>query len=464
VSLAEITATRAAGRVAPASATRASTLFGWTGGISALVLLIWLVPIKRYTLPVTLPFQLEPYRLWILVLVVALVVAALVGRARVSAAGHGKPLLLLAVAALGAQLANNGEISANGLQTQSLKSLSYFLSFLVAFLLITSTIRHRDEIDAIVRTLVIGGAIVAVAALIEGKTHHNYFNDLHRWIPVLHDTGQDKYNYRGGRLRVRASSQHPIALAGALLLTVPLAIYVSRRAISAARSRLWLGAALLLTAGALATVSRTAVLMLLAMTITALVFRPRQVLRRWPVLIVLLALTHFTAPGAIGHLYDAFNPKQGLVNQQSVRTSQQGSGRLADFGPGLHRWSQKPLFGRGLGTSATTAEPSALDASGTTGIRVIYDDQYLSTLISLGGLGFVGVIWFLWGAVRKLGRAVSRPAGHSDDLLLACTASTAAFAAGMFTYDAFSFVQVSLLFFVICGLGLRARAALVEHE
>jgi hypothetical protein len=463
VSLAEITATRAARRVAPASSTRVSTLFGWKGAISALVLLIWLVPIKRYTLPVALPFNLEPYRLWILILVVALVVAALLGRARISAAGHGKPLLLLAVAALGAQLANNGEISANGLQTQSLKSLSYFLSFLVAFVLITSTIRHRDEIDVVVRNVVIGGTIVAVAALIEAKTHHNYFNDLHRWIPVLHDTGQDKSSYRGGRLRVRASSQHPIALAGALLLTVPLAIYVSRRAMSAARSRLWLGAALLMSAGALATVSRTAVLMLLAMTITALVLRPRQVLRRWPALIVLLAVTHVAAPGAIGHLYAAFTPKQGLLNQQAIRSNEQGSGRIADIGPGLRRWSQKPLFGRGLGTSATTAEPAALQATGTKQVHVIYDDQYLSTLIGLGGLGIVGLIWFLWGAVRKLGRAVRRAVGHSDDLLLACTASVAAFGAGMLTYDAFSFVQVSLLFFVVCGLGLRARA-LAEHE
>ena len=114
------------------------------------------------------------------------------------------------------------------------------------------------------------------------------------------------------------------------------------------------------------------------------------------------------------------------------------------------------------GTGATTAEPAALQGS-TNEARVIYDDQYLSTLISLGGFGFIGVVWFLWGGVRKLGRSAKKSRGPLGELLLACTASTAAFGVGMLTYDALAFVQVSLLFFVVCGLGLRARA-LVEHE
>lgn len=458
MSLVEITPIRATGPLAAARSSRTSALLRWETGITALVLLIWLVPIKRYTLPVTLPFRLEPYRLWILCLLLALVVAVLAGRARVSAAGHARAVLLLAAAALGSQLANSGRISAEGLQTQSLKSLSYFISFLVAFLLIASTLRSIDEIDFVVRALVVGGTVVAVAALFESWSHVNLFNDLQRWIPLLQETGEDKFNFRGGRLRVRASAQHPIALASALLLTVPLAIYVSRRAASAARSRLWLGAALLMSIAALATVSRTAVVMLVALLIAGLMFRPRQVLQRWPALIALLALTHFVAPGSISHLYRAFTPKQGLVAQQTVRSNQRGSGRIADIAPGLRRWSEKPVFGRGLGTGASTAEPFALQSVGEGEIRVIYDNQYLNTLISLGVFGIVGVVWFVWGAVVKLGKAAARTAGRAGDLFVACTASAAAFGASMLTYDAFSFVQVSLLFFVVCGLGLRARA------
>jgi hypothetical protein len=460
VSPAEITAIRAARPAAPA--TSKAAFISWRTGVVSLVLLIWLVPIKRYNLPVRLPFHLEPYRLWILALVVALGLAVVFRGTRLSAAGHAKPVLLLAVAALGAQVANNGEISANGLQTEALKSLSYFLSFLVAFVLVTSTIKHREEINAVVQALVIGGTIVAIAALIESKTHHNYFNDLHRWFPFLSNTGQDKYAFRGGRLRVRASAQHPIALAAALLITAPLAVYLSRQALSKVRSHLWLLAGLVLTAAAVATVSRTAILMLGAMTVTALFFRWRELLRRWPLLIVLLGVTHLAAPGAIGHLYQAFQPKGGILQQQTQRTGQRGSGRFSDFGPGLVRWSHKPIVGRGLGTSPSPTEPAALQGV-SSDVRVIYDDQYLTTLISLGGLGIVGIIWFVWGAAVKLGKAARRTVGGHSDLLVAATISIVGFGAGMLTYDAFSFVQVSLLAFVICGLGLRARS-LAEND
>ena len=225
----EITPVRGAAGARPASRT-ISVIGSWVGGLSVLALVIWLIPIKRYTFPVALPFRLEPYRLTMLILLAALVVSALAGRARISAAGHGKPLFFLAVAALGAQLANLGKISAAGLETQSLKSLSFFLSFLVAFTIVCSTLRYLHEIDIVIRVIVFGGAVVAVAALVESRAHYNLFNHLQNWIPILKATGEDKFNVRGGHIRVRASAQHPIALAGVLLSTLPLAVYAAKQA------------------------------------------------------------------------------------------------------------------------------------------------------------------------------------------------------------------------------------------
>ena len=175
-------------------------------------------------------------------------------------------------------------------------------------------------------------------------------------------------------------------------------------------------------------------------------------------LLVLIAATHFVAPGSISHLYEAFTPKQGLVSQQQVRSGQRGSGRVADIRPGIRRWAKAPIFGRGLGTGATTAEPGPLTGASPTEATVVYDNQYLNTLVSLGVVGFIGVLWFVWGAVRKLGSAARRTTGSTSDLLVACCASAVGFGASMLTYDAFSFVQASLLFFVVCGLGLRARS------
>jgi hypothetical protein len=433
-------------------------LLTWPVAISSLVLLIWLIPIKRYALPVGLPFRLELYRLFILVLVAALAIALAMGRTRLGFAGHAKPVLLLAAVALGSQVANAHVINSLGLQAQSLKSLSYFISFLIVFTLVTSTIRNVDEIHFVLVAVVLGATIVAVAAMYEGKFHHNLFDHLNRWLAFLQQTNEDKYNYRGGRLRVRASAQHPIALAGALLVTLPLAIYLSRRALTKARSWAWLGAALVVAMGALATVSRTAVLMLLAMAVVGLMFRAKPLLRRWPLLLALLVATHFSAPGAMKHLYKAFTPKEGLIQQQQARTSAKGSGRVSDVGPGVRRWSKNPIVGKGLGTNPTLAEPVALEASGgdEPTLGIIYDDQYLTTLVTLGALGLIGLVWFVWGAVVKIGRTVRRRVGDMSDLLVACTASCAAFAVSLFTYDGLSFVQVTLLFFVVAALGLKA--------
>ena len=436
----------------------ARSLF-WPGAVSGLVLVIWLIPIKRYALPVNLPFRLELYRLLILALAMAFILAILLGRTRLRFAGHARPVVILAAAALGSQVANARVIDSLGLQTQSLKSLSYFLSFLIVFTLVTSTLRNLHEIHLVVVALAIGAAITAVAAMYESKFKTNLFDNLERWIPILDDTREDKFNYRGGRLRVRASAQHPIALASALLVALPLAVYLSRAALTKAKSWLWLGVALVLAMSALATVSRTAVLMLLAMSIVGLTFRAKPLLRHWPLLVALVVVTHFAAPGAMRHLYDALTPKEGLVQQQQARAGTKGSGRLSDIEPGLRRWSANPILGRGLGTNPTLAEPIALEASGTSGpqLGIIYDNQYLTTLVTLGAFGFIGVIWFVWGAVIKLWRAVRRNVGDLGDLLVACTASSAAFAASLFTYDALSFVQVTLLFCVVAALGLKAR-------
>jgi hypothetical protein len=406
---------------------------------------------------------LEPYRLVIISLTLVLVIAVLTGRTRLNFAGHGKPILLLAVVALASQVANASAINALGLESQSLKSLSLFISFLIVFVLITSSLRSLDQINFVITGLVIGGGIVAICALYESKFHHNLFDHLNKWIPILKSTGVDKVGkLRGGRLRVRASAQHPIALAGAMVVTVPLAVYLAGRALTRARKYFWIGVAALLVAAAISTISRTAISMLLTVAVVGLIFRGRSIFRNWPILLVLLAVTHLSAPGAIKHLYAAFNPKGGLIQQQQGRAGESGSGRVADLRPGLQKWEKAPIFGHGLGTNPTLADPVAVQASGNSGPDdgIIFDDQYLTTLVTLGALGLVGVVWFVWGAVRKLGRGARKATGLPGDLLVACTASCAAFGISMFTYDAFSFVQATFLFVMIAALGLRAKSLL----
>jgi hypothetical protein len=119
------------------------------------------------------------------------------------------------------------------------------------------------------------------------------------------------------------------------------------------------------------------------------------------------------------------------------------------------------VFGHGLGTGkvARSNEPGAI-VDPKTGAPIIFDDQYLNSLVSIGFLGLVGVLWFVWGAVARLVGAARRLSGPGSDLVAACGVACTGFGAAMLTFDAFSFVQCTLLFFVTAAIGLRTRALL----
>jgi hypothetical protein len=442
-----------------APAERVETAFSWTGAIALLVLVVWLIPIKSYTLPIHLPFSLELYRLLLIVFVLAWAGAALAGSRTVAAGGLGKPVTLLACVGVLSIVTNLHTIVNDGLQTQALKSLSYFLSFLVVYVLVSSTLDSLGAVDFIVRAFVAGAVVVALAAIYESHTHYNVFQHLQKWIPLLHPTHTvSGSRIRGGQLRVIASAQHPIALGAALTMAVPLALYLVSRARARVNALAWWGAAAVLVAGAAATVSRTVVLMAIGMLAVGLVARRRQMLRRWPVLIALAVAIHLASPGAVTHLYRAFFPRQGLSGSQEVRSGGVGSGRLADVAPGLRSWEEVPFFGHGLGTGIgpdTVGAGAIVDPR--TGAPIIFDDQYLNSLVSIGALGLLGVVWFVWGSAFSLLRTARRRLDANGDLVTACAAATAAFALGMLTFDAFAFVQSTLIFFVIAALGLRVR-------
>ena len=436
-------------------------LFTWPRAVITLVAVIWLIPIKSYAFPVRLPFNLEPYRLLIIVMAIAWMIAAASGRGRFSAAGHGRPIAVMVLVAIIALVANRTAIDAAGMQTQAIKSFSFFLSYSIAYLLVSSTIARVRDVDAVIKTLAIGAVLVAAEAIYESRTKRNLFDDLHRILPFLVHIGPTRFNFAGGHLRVRASAQHPIALGAALAMSVPLVLYVASRAATKTRRYLWFGAAVVILMGAMATESRTVILALIAMLVMALRIRGRQLLRYWPALLVLVAVTHVAAPGVVSHLYKRFNPKGGIIHQQQVRPGQRGSGRIADLKPGLERWSKAPLFGYGIGTVAATGDKLLPGQTGAPGVSTIYDDQYMNTLISMGLIGLLAVVWFVWGSAAKLASAARKVHGEVGNLLSACAIAAAGFAASMFTFDAFSFVQVTLLFFIIAAVGLRARASIL---
>jgi len=185
--------------------------------------------------------------------------------------------------------------------------------------------------------------------------------------------------------------------------------------------------------------------------VVALIFlwlRPRETKRLWPALLPLLVLTHFAAPGTLGSIKQSFFPSGGLVAQQKSNDfGCDSNGRIADVGPTFAEISQKPFLGYGFGTRITTGP----DAN-----ACVLDDQWLGTLVDVGFVGGLAWLLFFLAIVRRFGRAAKEDDSLRGWLLASVAASVAAYAFGMFTFDALGFVQVTLFLFILIGLGTAA--------
>jgi O-Antigen ligase len=428
-----------------AALSRAAFL-AWPHLIAALILTIMFVPIRRYSLPANLPFQLEPYRLFVMLLVAGWVASLLVdSRVRFRRTGFEAPLILIVGSAFISIIANPGHVASVSSEVD--KKLMFFVSFVLVLYLTASVIRRLDNIDYLAKTLVAGGAIVAFFAIVEARTGYNVFNHLQRVVPVLRftsdtATGPDMLRVGTARLRVFASAQHPIALGAALVMLTPLALYLARRY----RRKRWMLCALTLAAGCASTVSRTGIVMFAVVAMVFLWLRPAETRRLWPAILPALVAIHFVLPGTLGAIKQSFMPAGGLIAEQQSMPGASGSGRLADLGPGIQEWKQQPLVGQGFATHIIRpGDPNPEDN--------ILDDQWLGTLLETGAIGFFGWLWLFIRVVRRFGAEAKRDESERGWLLASLAAGVAAYAVGMLTYDAFSFIQVTFLMFIFIGIG-----------
>jgi polysaccharide biosynthesis protein PslJ len=355
--------------------------------------------------------------------------------------GFDGPIALMLAAIAGSIAVNPARATAY--EPIVLKGLTLFLSFVLIFYFAVSVLRSREAVDAVVKTLVIGGSVLALLAVVEARTGLTPFVGLDRVLPFLRPDPSFDAIIRGSTTRATGSAEHPIALGVAFALLIPLAVYIVR----AAGPR-WLTALGALALGVVATGSRTAVVMLAVIGLVFLWLRPRETRRLWPLLIPLLVVTHFAVPGALGSLKHAFLPEGGLIAQQSDTTGGcDAAGRVADLGPTLQEVVKKPFLGHGFGTRITT---------GPEANACILDNQWLGTAFEVGLAGLFAWLWLFFLVARRLSRAAAADDSPVGWLAVAVTASVTAYAVGMFTFDALGFTQVTFLLFVVLALGASA--------
>jgi O-antigen ligase len=414
------------------------SLVSWELLLAGIVGLVFLVPIKRYAMPGDLPFGLEPYRVVVAAVVLAWLAALLVDpRVRLRRSCLDLPLLAFAGSALASVAVNPASLDVG--EAEVIKQTLFLLSFVLLYFLIVSVVRSEAQVIFLVKVLVLAGGVVGALAIVESSTGYNVFNHLGS-IPLLTLTAVPDLDVRGTALRAYASAQHPIALGAVLVMVIPLSAALVR---ATGRVRWWVPA-WLLGLGAVSSVSRTAVLMLGTVLLVGSWMRPRETVRLWAALVPAALLVYLFVPTALQSLEQAFAPEGGLIAEQHGAAGRKGSGRLADVAPALDEFSRKPLLGQGYGSRDVEDEHQTIP---------ILDNQWLGTLLETGLLGLLGLVWLLLRFLRRCARAARRDGAARGSLLAAFATATAAYGVGMLTFDSFSFIQVTFVFFIVLGLG-----------
>lgn len=417
----------------------------WSHILVALVLVILFIPLRRYKFPGDAGVSLEPYRFLVAIIVAGWVAALLAdARVRFRKSGLEWSLAFVLLVVLASDLTNPDRVGP--LQSEVLKAVTFLFSFVVVFYLVVSVVRTQRAIDLIAKTLVLGGAIIAVFAVIEARTGFSPFLYVDRVIPILvaDPTFQSGLN-RGSATRAVGPAEHPIALGAVLVMLVPLAVYVTKTS-----GGKWYFAFAALVIGVLSTVSRTGVMMLLTLMIVFFWLRTAEMKRVWPLLLPVIVLTQFAVPGTLGSLKQAFFPEGGIVaEQESSAGDCASSGRVADLGPTLAEVAQKPFLGYGYGTRVI---------SGPAQNACILDNQWLGTTYELGYFGLIAWLLLFIRVARRYGRSGKHDESPTGWLLVGVTAAVIAYAVGSLTFDSLGFSQVTFVLFLLLGLAAAAKA------
>ena len=170
---------------------------------------------------------------------------------------------------------------------------------------------------------------------------------------------------------------------------------------------------MLILLGALASGSRTAIVMLAAEAIIFLILKPNETKKLWPALIPAIAVVHFDCPeqsedeGSVLPQGRAHRPAIEIRSRlQPPACWRAYPSAQAD----AERGSAKPLFGEGYGTRISGFNELNPNAP-------ILDDQWNNAL----DVGFIGLAAWGWLMARAVRRLFERPERRPTWTTIGCS-------------------------------------------
>jgi hypothetical protein len=410
--------------------------------LAAFLVMLMLVPFHAIALPIALPLDATLDR-FMLVGIASLWLATLLivggpSSPRVRLTGmHAAVGGFFCIAILSLVVNNSVLINLGELQV-SVKQVALLASYGLFFCLVSSIVRPA-EVPRFISLMVGIAAILSITTILEYRLEINPFYD---WIsaalgplmivpPDLHTIDYS------GRTTVYGSMEHPLELALVLNLAVPFALVSVLEATERSARMKRLALTGLLFAGIFATQRKTGLLASGASVIVLLAYRPRALRQMFPILIGLIIILHFLAPGAIGNLRQQLQPDR----LTGTNSTQQRSNDYDAVAPDIRT---HPALGRGYGSYDHLK------------YRIL-DNQYLGLLVTVGFVGTGLYVLMLIAGMLYAHRARRRARAVPPHLMEAASGAIVSFLVGSALFDVLSFAHVTYMLMFVLGLIVAAQ-------
>lgn len=326
----------------------------------------------------------------------------------------------------------------------SLQFITREVGLLAAVVLVMVLVRSVADVARVVQGIVVGAAVSALLALVQVTTGADLAGSL--VLPGLVDQGSTATIgdlMRAGAVRPQGSAGHPLELGAVLTATLPLAVglTLARRA-RGNPHHVWAVLSVVIALGALATISRSAIVGAAAALIV--------MTWRWPV-------RRVAAGGAvlIGSVLAAVVAGVPIVSRV-VEVTLGGSAdnsigsRSSGLSYALERLPSHWLLGQGAGTYDVARQP-------------VLDNFYLTRLVEAGLVGLVSLVLLIGGAWCIAWRAARQAAASPDagavELVNGLLGALTAVAVVGLILDIGGFAQISTLTYVLVALAGAATLA-----
>lgn len=337
-------------------------------------------------------------------------------------------------------LASYGHAMARGLPPEAMLSADRFVftdvCLLGMFFFVLTVVRTSRALETVLRGLVLGGTLSSVFALAQ------FFVGIDL-APLFRLPGLKYTDFvlvtnlmREGLSRPQGSAGHPLELSAVLTVLVPLAFGVTLAARSrGAKQWPWALCTTILAAGAITTVSRSAIIGL-GVAIVVMAWR-------WPISrlaigiggAVTVVIAGVLAQAAIFTAFvDTF---AGSANDPSIASRAIGAAYVATHYR-EHLW-----LGQGVGSYSAFGQP-------------VLDNQYLSRLMETGLLGLAALVLALVVPMILALLSSTAKADPVSELASAVAGALAALITISFILDVAGFAQIWYLTWLLLALACTA--------